>query len=99
VTLTASNITDGNPNSSITQVTFYLVSNNDGMLEPGTDTLLGYATRTAGAAVVSIGPAIDDGAAGRRGPGTWPRKAAWAQVLSFKLERGYAQSSREMRWG
>jgi uncharacterized delta-60 repeat protein len=47
VTLTASNLTDGNPNSSITQVAFYLDSNNDGKLEPGTDTLLGYATQTS----------------------------------------------------
>jgi uncharacterized delta-60 repeat protein len=47
VTLTASNITDGNPNSTITQVAFYLDSNNDGTLEPGTDTLLGYATQTS----------------------------------------------------
>jgi len=76
VTLTASNITDGNPNSSITQVTFYLVSNNDGMLEPGTDTLLGYATRTAGAADVSIGPAPPgsrwrDAATGRKFSARW----------------------------
>ena len=47
VTLTASNITDGNPNSSLTQVAFYLDSNGDGKLEPGTDTLLGYATQTS----------------------------------------------------
>jgi hypothetical protein len=47
VTLTVSNITDGNPNSSITQVGFYLDSNGDGKLEPGTDTLLGYATQTS----------------------------------------------------
>jgi uncharacterized delta-60 repeat protein len=49
VTLTASNITDGNPNSSITQVAFYLDSNGDGVLEPGTDTLLGYGTQSGGA--------------------------------------------------
>jgi uncharacterized delta-60 repeat protein len=47
VTLTASNITDGNPGSSITQVAIYLDSNNDGTLEPGTDQLLGYATQTS----------------------------------------------------
>jgi hypothetical protein len=47
VTLTASNITDGNPASIITQVAFYLDSNNDGTLEPGSDTLLGYATQTS----------------------------------------------------
>jgi hypothetical protein len=47
VTLTASNLTDGNPSSSITQVAFYLDSNGDGKLEPGTDTLLGYATQTS----------------------------------------------------
>ena len=41
VTLTASSITDGNPGVTITQVAFYLDSNNDGTLEPGTDTLLG----------------------------------------------------------
>jgi uncharacterized delta-60 repeat protein len=46
-TLTASNITDGNPGVSITQVAFYLDSNNDGTLEPGTDILLGDATQTS----------------------------------------------------
>jgi uncharacterized delta-60 repeat protein len=46
-TLTVSNITDGNPNSTITQVAFYLDSNGDGKLEVGTDTLLGYATQTS----------------------------------------------------
>jgi uncharacterized delta-60 repeat protein len=47
VTLTAANITDGNPNATITQVAFYLDSNGDGQLEPGTDTLLGYATQSS----------------------------------------------------
>jgi uncharacterized delta-60 repeat protein len=47
VTLTASNISDGNPNVSITQVAFYLDSNNDGKLETSTDTLLGYATQSS----------------------------------------------------
>ncbi|HEY7157401.1 MAG TPA: hypothetical protein VH575_25835 [Gemmataceae bacterium] len=47
VTLTASNITDGNPNSSITQVAIYLDNNNDGQLESGSDTLLGYAAQTS----------------------------------------------------
>src|SRR5262249_29297679 len=47
LTLTASNITDTNPGSSITQVAFYVDSNGDGKLEPGTDTLLGYATQTS----------------------------------------------------
>jgi uncharacterized delta-60 repeat protein len=47
VILAASNITDGNPSSSITQVAFYLDSNNDGALEPGTDTPLGTATQTS----------------------------------------------------
>jgi uncharacterized delta-60 repeat protein len=47
VTLTASNISDGNSNVSITQVAFYLDSNNDGKLETGTDTLLGYATQSS----------------------------------------------------
>jgi hypothetical protein len=46
VTLTASNITDGNPSSSITQVAIYLDSNNDGKLDSG-DALLGYATQTS----------------------------------------------------
>jgi uncharacterized delta-60 repeat protein len=48
VTLTASNITDRNPNASITQVAFYVDSNGDGVLEPGTDTLLGYGTPSNG---------------------------------------------------
>jgi uncharacterized delta-60 repeat protein len=47
VTLTASNITDANPNATITQVAFYRDSNGDGILEPGTDALLGYATQTS----------------------------------------------------
>ncbi len=46
-TLTASNITDGNPGATVTQVAIYLDSNGDGKLEPGTDTLLGYATQTS----------------------------------------------------
>jgi uncharacterized delta-60 repeat protein len=45
--LTVSNITDSNPNSSITQLAFYLDSNGDGKLEPGSDMLLGYATQTS----------------------------------------------------
>ena len=47
VTLTASSIADGVPSSTITQVALYLDSNNDGTLEPGNDTLLGYATQTS----------------------------------------------------
>jgi uncharacterized delta-60 repeat protein len=39
-TLTASNITDGNPGATVTQVAFYLDSNGDGVLDAG-DTLLG----------------------------------------------------------
>jgi hypothetical protein len=44
-TLTASNVTDGSSNGTITQVAFYLDSNGDGTLEPGTDQLLGDATQ------------------------------------------------------
>jgi hypothetical protein len=47
LTLTDSNVVDLNPNGSITQVAFYLDSNADGKLEPGSDTLLGYATQTS----------------------------------------------------
>jgi uncharacterized delta-60 repeat protein len=47
VTLTVSNIVDGNPNSTITQVAFYADSNGDGKLESGTDTLLGFGTQTS----------------------------------------------------
>jgi uncharacterized delta-60 repeat protein len=47
LTLTASNISDVNPRASISQVAFYVDSNADGVLEPGTDTLLGYATQTS----------------------------------------------------
>ena len=46
VTLTASNILDSNPTSTITQVAFYLDTNGDGVLDSG-DTLLGYATQTS----------------------------------------------------
>jgi hypothetical protein len=47
VTLTASNILDSNPTSTITQVALYVDSNGDGVLEPGTDTLIGYATQAS----------------------------------------------------
>jgi uncharacterized delta-60 repeat protein len=47
VTLTASNITLADPNSTITHVAFYLDSNGDGVLEPGSDTLLGTGTQTS----------------------------------------------------
>jgi uncharacterized delta-60 repeat protein len=46
-TLTASNMSDANPGASIIQVAFYQDRNSDGALEPGTDTLLGYATQTS----------------------------------------------------
>src|SRR5262249_5575219 len=46
-TLTASSITDRNAGAIIAQVAFYLDSNGDGILEPGTDTLLGYGTQTS----------------------------------------------------
>jgi hypothetical protein len=39
-TLTATNITDGNPNSTITRVAIYIDSN-------GAQTLVGYATQTS----------------------------------------------------
>jgi uncharacterized delta-60 repeat protein len=45
-TLTASNITDGNLNSTVTQVAFYVDSNGDGKLDTG-DTLLGYGTQSS----------------------------------------------------
>ena len=57
VTLTASNISDGNPNSTITQVAFYVDSNGDGILEPGTDTLLGYGTQSNGTWTLSFSTA------------------------------------------
>jgi uncharacterized delta-60 repeat protein len=41
LTLTASNITDGNPNSTITQVAFYYIDGS------GTQQLLGYGTQTS----------------------------------------------------
>jgi hypothetical protein len=44
VTLTAANVVPLNPGTTVTQVAFYLDSNNDGTLEPGSDVLLGYAT-------------------------------------------------------
>jgi uncharacterized delta-60 repeat protein len=48
VTLTASNILNANPTSTISQVAFYVDANGDGILEPGTDTLLGYGTNNGG---------------------------------------------------
>jgi uncharacterized delta-60 repeat protein len=47
MTLTVSNITDLNPNSTVTQVAFYLDSNGDGTLEAGTDTFFGYGAQTS----------------------------------------------------
>jgi uncharacterized delta-60 repeat protein len=47
ITLTISSLTDPNPSSNITQVAVYLDSNGDGKLEPGSDTLIGYATQTS----------------------------------------------------
>jgi hypothetical protein len=41
LTLTASNITDGNPNSTVTQVAFYYIDGS------GTQQLLGYGTQTS----------------------------------------------------
>jgi uncharacterized delta-60 repeat protein len=45
--LTAGNIQDANPGASIAQIAFYIDTNGDGELEPGTDTLLGYGTQTS----------------------------------------------------
>jgi probable HAF family extracellular repeat protein len=45
-TLTAANVVTQSAGSSIAQVAFYLDSNRDGILEPGTDTVLGYGTET-----------------------------------------------------
>jgi uncharacterized delta-60 repeat protein len=47
LTLTVQSITDPNPSANITQVGLYADSNGDGKLEPGSDTLLGYATQTS----------------------------------------------------
>jgi hypothetical protein len=46
LTLTAANVVALNPGSTVTQVAFYADSNGDGVLEAGTDTLLGYGTQT-----------------------------------------------------
>jgi hypothetical protein len=47
VTLTASNVTDANAGSTITQMAFYVDSNKDGVLDSG-DALLGYGTLSGG---------------------------------------------------
>jgi probable HAF family extracellular repeat protein len=47
VTLTAAGVTTLNAGSTVTQVAFYLDSNRDGVLEPATDTLLGYGTQSS----------------------------------------------------
>jgi uncharacterized delta-60 repeat protein len=46
-TLTAASISDGIPNGAIAQVALYVDSNADERLDPGTDTLLGYAIQTS----------------------------------------------------
>jgi uncharacterized delta-60 repeat protein len=45
LTLTAGSVAALNPGSTTTQVAFYLDSNGDGALAPGTDSLLGYGTQ------------------------------------------------------
>ncbi|MFO0844449.1 MAG: delta-60 repeat domain-containing protein [Gemmataceae bacterium] len=45
--LTASGITDGNPNGTVTQVAFYRDSNGDGKLDAN-DALLGYGSQSNG---------------------------------------------------
>src|SRR5205807_1106060 len=47
LTLIAANLVNPNPGSSVTQVTFYRDANGDGVLERGTDLLLGYGTQTS----------------------------------------------------
>jgi hypothetical protein len=47
VTLTAANVVALNPGSTVTQVAFYMDSNGDGVLESGTDTLLGYGVQSS----------------------------------------------------
>jgi uncharacterized delta-60 repeat protein len=47
LTLTASNITDANPNSTITQVAIYVASSTGNGQLNSNDTLLGYATQTS----------------------------------------------------
>jgi hypothetical protein len=44
VTLTAGNVYAINSSASVSQVAFYLDSNNDGVLQTSTDKLLGYGT-------------------------------------------------------
>jgi hypothetical protein len=46
VMLSAADVQALNPGSTIAQVAFYLDSNADGKLDPATDSLLGYGTRT-----------------------------------------------------
>jgi uncharacterized delta-60 repeat protein len=63
LTLTASNIVDFNPNSSVTHIAFYQDSNGDGKLDAG-DTMLGYATQASPGVwtfpwVVSLAPGTD----------------------------------------
>jgi uncharacterized delta-60 repeat protein len=45
LTLTAADVVALNPGSSVTRVAFYKDGNGDGVLEPGTDILLGYGTQ------------------------------------------------------
>jgi uncharacterized delta-60 repeat protein len=47
VTLTSAGVADPNPGGTVTQVSLYQDANGDGVLEPGTDTLLGTATQSA----------------------------------------------------
>jgi hypothetical protein len=47
VTLTASSIIDTNPNSTITQVAFYVDSNSDGVLDAGDTQLVGTLTQSS----------------------------------------------------
>jgi hypothetical protein len=47
VTLSAANVVALNPGSTVTQVAFYQDANGDGLLEPGSDTFLGYGVQTS----------------------------------------------------
>jgi hypothetical protein len=47
LTLTAANVADLDPGDSVARVAFYRDANGDGVLEPGSDILLGYGTQTS----------------------------------------------------
>jgi subtilisin-like proprotein convertase family protein len=85
VTLTVSGITD-NSGGTITQIAIYFDHNNDGILEPGTDPLLGTAVLTNGVWTFTNG--VVGAVVGTYSNGVWTFTNSNAFGLSGQLSGG-----------